>query len=69
MAVRPMREYSAKEIAFYNHLFKVPTVAVPNLETKVRSSHFTIRTKADPFPELLSVHLFHRRPISPASSV
>ncbi|XP_015243153.1 PREDICTED: cytoplasmic tRNA 2-thiolation protein 2 [Cyprinodon variegatus] len=34
VAVRPMREYSAKEIAFYNHLFKVPTVAVPNLETK-----------------------------------
>ena len=35
MVVRPMREYMAKEIAFYNHFFDVPTVIVPPLPTKV----------------------------------
>ncbi|XP_030437480.1 cytoplasmic tRNA 2-thiolation protein 2 isoform X1 [Gopherus evgoodei] len=34
VVVRPMREYSAKEIAFYNHLFGVPTVFTPALDTK-----------------------------------
>ncbi|KAM9122276.1 cytoplasmic tRNA 2-thiolation protein 2 isoform 2-T2 [Pangshura tecta] len=34
VVVRPMREYSAKEIAFYNHLFGVPTVFTPALGTK-----------------------------------
>lgn len=33
--VRPMREYMAKEIAFYNHFFGVPTVITPPLSTKV----------------------------------
>uniref|UniRef100_A0A3P9NL29 Cytoplasmic tRNA 2-thiolation protein 2 n=1 Tax=Poecilia reticulata TaxID=8081 RepID=A0A3P9NL29_POERE len=33
--VRPMREYSAKEIAYYNHMFKVPSVVIPNLDTKM----------------------------------
>ncbi|KAG7512739.1 cytoplasmic tRNA 2-thiolation protein 2 [Solea senegalensis] len=32
--VRPMREYSAKEIAFYNHMFSVASVFVPSLDTK-----------------------------------
>ncbi|XP_030297737.1 cytoplasmic tRNA 2-thiolation protein 2 [Sparus aurata] len=32
--VRPMRDYSAKEIAYYNHMFKVPSVFIPNLDTK-----------------------------------
>ncbi|KAJ7311964.1 hypothetical protein JRQ81_006288 [Phrynocephalus forsythii] len=32
--LRPMREYPAKEIAFYNHLFGVPTVFTPALDTK-----------------------------------
>ncbi|KFP16656.1 Cytoplasmic tRNA 2-thiolation protein 2, partial [Egretta garzetta] len=36
MVVRPMREYMAKEIAFYNHFFNVPTVIVPPLLTKRR---------------------------------
>lgn len=31
-----MREFSAKEIAVYNHMFRVPTVVIPSLETKVR---------------------------------
>ncbi|XP_014797949.1 PREDICTED: cytoplasmic tRNA 2-thiolation protein 2 [Calidris pugnax] len=34
MVVRPMREYMAKEIAFYNHFFNVPTVIAPPLPTK-----------------------------------
>ncbi|XP_014133519.2 cytoplasmic tRNA 2-thiolation protein 2 isoform X1 [Falco cherrug] len=36
MVVRPMREYMAKEIAFYNHFFDVPTVIMPPLSTKRR---------------------------------
>jgi len=38
MVVRPMREYTAKEIAFYNRFFDVPTVVAPPLPTKVRLS-------------------------------
>ncbi|KAH0619686.1 hypothetical protein JD844_000597 [Phrynosoma platyrhinos] len=34
--LRPMREYAAKEIAFYNRFFGVPTVFIPALDTKVR---------------------------------
>ncbi|XP_074014264.1 cytoplasmic tRNA 2-thiolation protein 2 isoform X2 [Numenius arquata] len=34
MVVRPMREYMAKEIAFYNHFFNVPTIIAPPLSTK-----------------------------------
>ncbi|NXD29709.1 CTU2 protein, partial [Spelaeornis formosus] len=36
MVVRPMRDYTAKEIAFYNRFFSVPTVTVPPLLTKRR---------------------------------
>ncbi|XP_027540770.1 cytoplasmic tRNA 2-thiolation protein 2 isoform X1 [Neopelma chrysocephalum] len=36
MVVRPMRDYTAKEIAFYNHFFNIPTVIVPPLFTKRR---------------------------------
>ncbi|XP_073439463.1 cytoplasmic tRNA 2-thiolation protein 2 isoform X2 [Dendrobates tinctorius] len=32
--VRPMREYSLKEISFYNRLFHVPSVFIPTMETK-----------------------------------
>ncbi|XP_034754078.1 cytoplasmic tRNA 2-thiolation protein 2 [Etheostoma cragini] len=32
--VRPMRDYSAKEIAYYNHMFSVPSVFIPGLDTK-----------------------------------
>lgn len=38
--VRPMRDYSAKEIAYYNHMFRVPYVFIPGLDTKVRSDGF-----------------------------
>lgn len=37
-----MREYSAKEIAYYNHMFKVPSVVVANLDTKVRYRLITV---------------------------
>lgn len=30
-----MRDYSAKEIAYYNRMFSVPSVFIPSLETKV----------------------------------
>lgn len=33
--VKPMRDYSAKEIAYYNRMFSVPSVFIPSLETKV----------------------------------
>lgn len=36
--VRPMRDYSAKEIAYYNRMFSVPSVFIPSLDTKVRST-------------------------------
>ncbi|NXY91530.1 CTU2 protein, partial [Alcedo cyanopectus] len=38
MVVRPMREYMAKEIAFYNHYYDVPTLIVPPLSTKRREN-------------------------------
>lgn len=38
MVVRPMRDYTAKEIAFYNFFYSVPTVIVPPLFTKVGGS-------------------------------
>ncbi|XP_066493274.1 cytoplasmic tRNA 2-thiolation protein 2 isoform X2 [Tiliqua scincoides] len=34
LILRPMRGFSVKEIAFYNHLFRVPSVFVPALDTK-----------------------------------
>lgn len=32
--IRPMREYSQKEIAFYNRFFSVPSIFIPALDTK-----------------------------------
>ncbi|XP_028279731.1 cytoplasmic tRNA 2-thiolation protein 2 isoform X2 [Parambassis ranga] len=34
IVVRPMRDYSANEIASYNHMFNVPCVVIPSLNTK-----------------------------------
>nr|XP_020479082.1 cytoplasmic tRNA 2-thiolation protein 2 isoform X2 [Monopterus albus] len=34
ISVRPMRDYSAKEISYYNHMFSVPSVFIPSLDTK-----------------------------------
>lgn len=36
--VKPMRDYSAKEIAYYNRMFSVRSVFIPSLETKVSLS-------------------------------
>ncbi|XP_026575544.1 cytoplasmic tRNA 2-thiolation protein 2 [Pseudonaja textilis] len=47
LILRPMREYPAKEIAFYNYLFGVPTVFTPGLDTKASdraSIHLLIET-------------------------
>ncbi|XP_048886718.1 cytoplasmic tRNA 2-thiolation protein 2 [Brienomyrus brachyistius] len=35
MVVRPMRDYTSKEIAFYNRMFCVTSVFIPSLDTKV----------------------------------
>ncbi|XP_004704796.1 cytoplasmic tRNA 2-thiolation protein 2 isoform X1 [Echinops telfairi] len=34
VVVRPMREHTLKEVAFYNRLFTVPTVLTPTISTK-----------------------------------
>ncbi|XP_053731407.1 cytoplasmic tRNA 2-thiolation protein 2 [Synchiropus splendidus] len=36
VCVRPMRDYSAREIAYFNHLFGVPTVFSPGLDTQTK---------------------------------
>uniref|UniRef100_A0A674NB42 Cytoplasmic tRNA 2-thiolation protein 2 n=1 Tax=Takifugu rubripes TaxID=31033 RepID=A0A674NB42_TAKRU len=59
--VKPMRDYSAKEIAYYNHMFSVPTVFTPNLETKTTekasiqrlTESFVTKLQAD-FPSTVS---------------
>lgn len=35
VVVRPMREHTLKEVAFYNRLFAVPSVFTPAIDTKV----------------------------------
>uniref|UniRef100_A0A8P4G359 Cytoplasmic tRNA 2-thiolation protein 2 n=1 Tax=Dicentrarchus labrax TaxID=13489 RepID=A0A8P4G359_DICLA len=59
--VRPMRDYSAKEIAYYNHMFNVPSVFIPSLETKTTdkasiqrlTESFVTKLQAD-FPSTVS---------------
>uniref|UniRef100_H0WGD8 Cytoplasmic tRNA 2-thiolation protein 2 n=1 Tax=Otolemur garnettii TaxID=30611 RepID=H0WGD8_OTOGA len=34
VVVRPMRDHTLKEVAFYNHLFAVPSVFTPAIDTK-----------------------------------
>ncbi|KAK6294668.1 hypothetical protein J4Q44_G00354980 [Coregonus suidteri] len=34
--VRPMRDYSSKEIAYYNRMFDIPSVFIPGLDTKAQ---------------------------------
>ncbi|KAM3917939.1 cytoplasmic tRNA 2-thiolation protein 2 [Leptodactylus fuscus] len=61
ITVRPMREYSLKEISFYNRLFNVPSVFIPTLETKAPdnssiqhlSESFITKLQAD-FPSTVS---------------
>ncbi|XP_034538290.1 cytoplasmic tRNA 2-thiolation protein 2 [Notolabrus celidotus] len=59
--VRPMRDYSSKDIAYYNHLFHVPSVFIPSLGTKTAdkasiqrlTEGFITRLQAD-FPHTVS---------------
>ncbi|XP_056291840.1 cytoplasmic tRNA 2-thiolation protein 2 isoform X2 [Pseudoliparis swirei] len=59
--VRPMRDYSAKEIAYYNRMFSVPSVFIPGLDTKTSNKSsiqrltesFVIKLQAD-FPSTVS---------------
>ncbi|XP_056250763.1 cytoplasmic tRNA 2-thiolation protein 2 [Seriola aureovittata] len=59
--VRPMRDYSAKEIAYYNHMFRVPSVFIPGGDTKTTdkasiqrlTESFVTKLQAD-FPSTVS---------------
>ncbi|TSK20075.1 Cytoplasmic tRNA 2-thiolation protein 2 [Bagarius yarrelli] len=61
LMLRPMREYSSKEICFYNRLFKVPSVFIPGLDTKSSDTasiqrlteSFLVKLQAD-FPSTIS---------------
>lgn len=61
MLVRPMRDYSAKEIAYYNRMFSVPSVFMPGLDTKTTdkssiqrlTESFVTKLQAD-FPSTVS---------------
>ncbi|NXT53889.1 CTU2 protein, partial [Pluvianellus socialis] len=73
MVVRPMREYMAKEIAFYNHFFDVPTVITPPLPTKRREKpsihhlieRFLVGLQED-FPSTISTVYRTGEKLSPA---
>ncbi|XP_068597212.1 cytoplasmic tRNA 2-thiolation protein 2 [Brachionichthys hirsutus] len=59
--VRPMRDYSAKEVAYYNRMFQVASVFTPGLDTKTPdkasiqrlTESFVTRLQAD-FPSTVS---------------
>ncbi|XP_070697004.1 cytoplasmic tRNA 2-thiolation protein 2 isoform X2 [Pempheris klunzingeri] len=59
--VRPMRDYSAKEIAFYNRMFSVPSVFIAGLDSKTTdkasiqrlTESFVTKLQAD-FPSTVS---------------
>ncbi|XP_068116177.1 cytoplasmic tRNA 2-thiolation protein 2 isoform X2 [Hyperolius riggenbachi] len=61
VVVRPMRDYSLKEISFYNRLFNVQSVFIPTLDTKAcgnsgiqhLSETFITKLQAD-FPSTVS---------------
>lgn len=43
VVVRPMREHTLKEVAFYNRLFAVPSVFTPAVDTKVSGARAACR--------------------------
>ncbi|XP_059215040.1 cytoplasmic tRNA 2-thiolation protein 2 [Centropristis striata] len=59
--VRPMRDYSAKEITYYNRIFNVPSVLIPSLDSKTTekssiqhlTESFVTKLQAD-FPSTVS---------------
>lgn len=46
VVVRPMREYSLKEISFYNRFFNVPSVFVPAMDTKASNSSIQLLSES-----------------------
>ncbi|KAG7264292.1 hypothetical protein CRUP_003868 [Coryphaenoides rupestris] len=62
VAVRPMRDYAAKEISLYNYMWNVPCVFTPGLETKTAdkssiqrlTESFVVKLQTD-FPSTTSV--------------
>ncbi|NWX98370.1 CTU2 protein, partial [Nothoprocta ornata] len=71
--VRPMRDYMAKEIAFYNHFFGVPTITTPALRPKRRekpsihhvTEKFLVELQVD-FPSTISTVYRTGEKLSPA---
>ncbi|KAK0143559.1 Cytoplasmic tRNA 2-thiolation protein 2 [Merluccius polli] len=61
VAVRPMRDYTAKEISLYNYMCNVPSVFIPSLETKTTdkssiqrlTESFVVKLQGD-FPSTVS---------------
>uniref|UniRef100_A0A673WGG4 Cytoplasmic tRNA 2-thiolation protein 2 n=1 Tax=Salmo trutta TaxID=8032 RepID=A0A673WGG4_SALTR len=59
--VRPMRDYSSKEIAYYNRMFDIPSVFIPGLDCKAQdkasiqrlTESFVTKLQAD-FPSTVS---------------
>ncbi|KAM6300374.1 cytoplasmic tRNA 2-thiolation protein 2 [Aegotheles albertisi] len=76
LVVRPMRDHTAKEIAFYNHFFNVPTVIAPPLPTKRRDKpsihrlieRFLLGLQED-FPSTISTVYRTGEKLSPAPAV
>ncbi|KAM9374074.1 cytoplasmic tRNA 2-thiolation protein 2 [Phaethornis superciliosus] len=76
LVVRPMREYVAKEIAFYNHFFNVPTLVTPPLLTKRRekpSIHYLVERfllgLQEDFPSTITTVYRTGEKLSPALAV
>ncbi|CAL8348582.1 unnamed protein product [Boreogadus saida] len=61
VAVKPMRDYTAKEISLYNYMWNVPYVFIPSLETKTAdkssiqrlTESFVVKLQVD-FPSTVS---------------
>ncbi|CAL8254108.1 unnamed protein product [Lota lota] len=61
VAVKPMRDYTAKEISLYNYMWNVPSVFIPSLETKTAdkssiqrlTESFVVKLQVD-FPSTVS---------------
>ncbi|XP_078527299.1 cytoplasmic tRNA 2-thiolation protein 2 [Lissotriton helveticus] len=47
VVVRPMRDYSLKEISYYNHMFGVQSIFIPSLDTKASAKASVHRLTED----------------------
>lgn len=68
VVVRPMREHTLKEVAFYNHLFAVPSVFTPALDTKVSRKDYTGGLPSSLESEVTGTPLVARAVSTPALS-